>query len=531
MSIGWNGFTTQINNPAEGKFQREQGDNTRALEKALAERAPETVLAPLRAKGAEIVENMFNNYHGPSQIPDPQYDLAKVPRLFLQTIEIEGPIVEWPPASHLALGLMDTTSQDEAGARAIFTKFLPRAYRRPAEKDEVERLVKMVTSTMKKHSLPFRDALRLALQAMLCSPEFTFLQEPKPQTPQQAARPLKGHELATRLSYFLWSTMPDDELFALAASGTLKQPAILRAQVARMLAAPQAHQFVENFAGQWLGVRDFGSVKPDTKEYNAYNHDVELAEAVEPIAFFQEVLAKNLPITSFLDSDFLMLNEHLAKHYGIKDVKGEEFRRVSITPEHHRGGVLGMGGLLTLLADGTRTLPVRRAAWVRGQLLGDPPLPPPPNAGAIQPNAAGQNLSVRERLERHRNEPNCASCHDKLDGYGLALENYDAIGAWRTRQNGEGMRGDKTPKIDPSGKLKSGREFSDLASYKAALLAEKDTFARAFATKLLTYALCRPVGYVDHTTIDQCTAALKADDYRLQALIQAIIASPPFQTH
>ena len=189
-----------------------------------------------------------------------------------------------------------------------------------------------------------------------------------------------------------------------------------------------------------------------------------------------------------------------------------------------------MAGLLTLLADGTRTLPVRRAAWVRGQLLDDPPLPPPPNAGAIQPNAAGQQLTVRERLEKHRNEPNCASCHSKLDSYGLALENYDAIGAWRTKQNGEGMRGGKVPVINPSGTLKSGREFHDVAEYKTALLAEKDKFARAFATKLLTYALCRPVGYVDHSTVDQITAVLAKDDYHIQSLVQAVVASAPFQS-
>jgi len=530
MSIAWNGLTTQINNPEESKFFREQGENSKALEKALAAHAPESEIAPLREKGAALVDNMFNNYHGPSQIPDPQYDMAKVPRLFLQTIEVEGPILEWPPASHVAIGLTDATPQNEAGARAVFTHFIASAYRRPVQADEIERLVHVVTDGMQKRQLPFRDALRMGLQVMLCSPGFTFLQEPKPDTPQQAARPLTGFELANRLSYFLWSTMPDTELFKVAASGQLKFPAVLRAQVSRMLADPKARHFVENFAGQWLGVREFGSVKPDPKEYNGYDHDLELAESAEPIAFFQEVLSKNLPVTNFLDSDFVMVNERLAKHYGIKDVKGADFRPVSIGPEVHRGGVLGMAGLLTLLADGTRTLPVRRAAWVRGQLLDDPPLPPPPNAGAIQPNAAGQNLSVRERLERHRNEPNCASCHDKLDSYGLALENYDAIGGWRTKQNGEGIRGGAAPAINPSGKLKSGREFHDLATYKAALLAEKDKFAHAFVTKMLTYALCRPVGYVDHETVDQVTAALTSDGYKIQTLVQAIAASTPFQS-
>jgi Protein of unknown function (DUF1592)/Protein of unknown function (DUF1588)/Protein of unknown function (DUF1585)/Protein of unknown function (DUF1587)/Protein of unknown function (DUF1595) len=530
MAIAWNGFTTMINNPEEGKLQREQNENTRALEKALAAHAPESELAPLREKGAALVENMYNNYHGPSQIPDPQYDLAKAPRLFLQSIEVEGPIVEWPPAGHAMMGLEDTTRADASGASAVFTQLLPRAYRRPAEPEEIERLVRVVTGAMEKHRLPFRDALRMGLQTMLCSPGFTYLQEPKREESGQDPRPLNGYELANRLSYFLWSTMPDDELFGLAANGQLKNPEILRAQITRMLASPKTRQFVENFSGQWLGVREYGSVKPDPKEYNAYDRDLELAEIEEPLAFFQEVLTKNLPITNFLDSDFITVNERLARHYGIKDAKGDEFRVVPIGPEAHRGGVLGMAGLLTLLADGARTLPVRRAAWVRSQMLDDPPLPPPPNAGAIQPNAAGQRLTVRERLERHRNEPNCASCHDKLDSYGLALENYDAIGAWRTKQNGEGIRGGSAPVIDPSGALKSGREFHDLAGYKSALLAEKDKFARAFATKMLTYALCRPVGYVDHETVDKITNAVAADGYRIQTLVLAIAASEPFQS-
>ena len=223
------------------------------------------------------------------------------------------------------------------------------------------------------------------------------------------------------------------------------------------------------------------------------------------------------------------MSAYVAKQRTASEVKGTEFRAVPNTPEIHRGGVLGMAGLLTLLADGTRTLPVRRAAWVRGQLLDDPPLPPPPNAGAVQPNAAGQHLTVRERLEKHRNEPTCASCHSKLDSYGLALENYDAIGAWRSKQNGESLRGNLCRSCSAS-TLKSGREFHDLTSYKEALLAEKAKFARAMSTKLLTYALCRPVGYVDHVTVAQITSKVIADGYRIQTLVQAVVASAPFQT-
>jgi hypothetical protein len=237
-----------------------------------------------------------------------------------------------------------------------------------------------------------------------------------------------------------------------------------------------------------------------------------------------------LPVTNFLDSQFIVVNERLARHYGIDGVKGDAFRKVALRPDQHRGGVLGMAGLMTLLSDGTRTLPVRRGAWVLEKLLNDPPPPPPPNAGEIQPNTTGARLTVRERLAKHRSEPNCASCHVKLDSYGLALENYDAIGRWREQQNGEGISGPKAPKIDPSGALKSGREFSDLVGYKAALLAEKEKFIRAFSEKLLTYALGRPVGYVDNTTLEQITTTAVKSDHRLQDLIQAVVSSEPFLT-
>ena len=442
---------------------------------------------------------------------------------------MEGPLPkEWPPASHVVLGLDDKTPADEAGLRMIFSRLLPRAYRRIVETEEVDRLVNIAAKAMSDEKLDFKAALGLGLQTMLVSPGFVFLQEPRA-SGESAARPLNDHELACRLSYFLWSSLPDDELFAIAAKGNLRDTATLRAQVTRMLADPKSRSFVENFAGQWLDVELFGSVEP-AKEYKDYDAKLKSSEREEPLAFFQQVLIENLPVTNFLDSQFIVVNERLARHYGIDGVTGDAFQKVALRPEQHRGGVLGMAGLMTLLSDGTRTLPVRRGAWVLEKLLNDPPPPPPPNAGEIQPNTTGARLTVRERLAKHRSEPNCASCHVKLDSYGLALENYDAIGRWREQQNGEGISGPKAPKIDPSGALKSGREFSDLVGYKAALLAEKEKFIRAFSEKLLTYALGRPVGYVDNATLEQITTTAVKSDHRLQDLIQAVVSSEPFLT-
>ncbi|HZK80854.1 MAG TPA: DUF1592 domain-containing protein, partial [Humisphaera sp.] len=463
----------------------------------------------------------------PAHIYNPAMDVEKLPRLQIESIEMEGPIQrDWPPESHKALFFAGDDRKDIAYAREIFTRFLPRAYRRPVTNEEIDAVVETVNDAMTTGKLSFPNAMRLGLQRVLCAPGFLFLEEPAKEARRRA---LTDYELASRLSYFLWSTMPDEALFALAAAGKLHDPATFAAQVRRMLADAKSEQLVHNFAGQWLSVRDFGSVQP-AAEYRDYDRPLERASKQEPYAFFAEVLAKNLPITSFIDSDFVVVNERLAKHYGIEGVTGAEFRRVAIRPENHRGGVLGMCGLMTYLADGTRTLPMHRGSWVLREFFNDPPNNPPANAGEIQPNTSGKNLTVRQRLELHRHDEICASCHFKLDPYGLALENYDAIGAWRERFNGEGFRGDKGPILDVSGTFPDGKKFATLEEYKAGLMSQKDKFARAFAAKLLTYAIGRPVGYTDHETVDGLVDALKKNDYRIQTLIDGIVESEPFRT-
>lgn len=518
-----------------------------AIEQAVTKREPEAKLAALRAERSEA-EKALNSYNGPAYVYNPKFDVEKLPRLFLESIEVEGPIQkDWPPESHKSLFFAGDERTDDAYVREIFAKFLPRAYRRPATEKEVEAVVDVVRKAREMalaapSSKPggktgdddnvnekdaFVAAMRVGLQWVLCSPSHLFINEPA--GADTAPRPLNDYELASRLSYFLWSTMPDEALFASAAAGKLHEPQELAAQVSRMLADPKAEQFVRNFGGQWLSVREYGSVQP-AAEYRDYDMALEAASKQEPLEFFAEVLRANAPITSFLDSDFLVVNERLARHYGIEGVTGTEFRRVAIKPAHHRGGVLGMTGLMTLLADGTRTLPMKRGTWILTNLLNDPPNPPPPNAGEIQPNTSGKNLTVRERLVLHRNDSVCASCHAKLDPFGLALENYDAIGAWRERFNGEGFRGSNGPKLDVSGSFPDGNTFATLEEYKAGLLRQKYRFARAFATKLLTYALGRPVGYSDREQVDELVGVLQKNEYRIQPLLQAIAASRPFTT-
>jgi len=495
------------------------------MEQAATRRAPQAEMDALKLERAGL-EKELNAWTGVANIYNPAMDVEQLPRLQIESIEIEGPIEkEWPPASHKVLFFAGDQRSDAGYVREIFTRFLPRAYRRPVTKLEIDEVVAVVIDAQTKGKLSFHEAMRVGLQRVLCAPGFLFLQEPAGANPQRRA--LNEYELASRISYFLWSTMPDNELFALATAGKLR--ANIAAQMKRMLADPKSSQFVENFAGQWLSVRDYGSIQP-AADYKDYDKPLERASKREPLAFFTEVLAKDLPVTSFLDSDFLMLNDRLAKHYGVEGVSGPEFRRVSIQPGHHRGGVLGMTGLMTFLADGTRTLPMRRGSWVLRELFDDPPNNPPPNAGEIQPNTGGKSLTVRERLELHRRDEICASCHSKLDPFGLALENYDAIGHWRERFNGEGFRGSNAPVLDVSGSFPDGKKFSTLAEYKVGLMAKKDKFARAFSTKLLTYALGRPVGFTDHEVVDSLTATLKKNDYRFQSLIHAIVSSEPFNT-
>jgi Protein of unknown function (DUF1592)/Protein of unknown function (DUF1588)/Protein of unknown function (DUF1585)/Protein of unknown function (DUF1595)/Protein of unknown function (DUF1587) len=515
-----------INEPSYKKLFSRWTQLRGQMEQAAAKRVPEAEMNALKKKRGELEKEM-NAWKGPAHIYNPAMDVEKLARLQIESIEIEGPIQkEWPPPSHKLL-LTGDKGAELTDVRAIFARLLPRAFRRPVTTEEIDAIVAVVKDAQTTGKQSFHESMRTGLQRVLCAPGFLFLGEPAGANAK--ARPLTDHELATRLSYFLWSTMPDEELFTMAVAGKLRDRVAVAAQVKRMLADSKADQLVRNFAGQWLSVREFGSIQP-AADYKNYDKPLDQASRQEPYEFFAHVLNKNLPITSFLDSDFVVVNERLARHYGIDGVKGPEFRRVALKPAHHRGGVLGMAGLMTYLADGTRTLPMRRGTWVLRELFNDPPNNPPPNAGEIQPNTSGKNLTVRQRLELHRKDAICASCHAKLDPYGLALENYDAIGEWRERANGEGFRGPKTPLLDVSGVFPDGKKFATLEEYKAGLMAKKDKFARAFSTKMLTYALCRPIGYTDRNLVDALTEELRRNDYRIQSLIYAIVGSEPFNT-
>lgn len=502
-----------------------------AYSRALETKQPPEVIAAAQKKRDEAYDNLYRfalTFRGPVNHLNPEVDPKDVQHLWYEYIEVEGPLAEWPTKASRELFFKGVESGDLEYTRQIFDRFLPRAYRRPVTAEEVDAQVRRVETMQEKHGKSFPDAVRAVVASVLVSPAFLFLDEPN--GPESKPRQLSDYELANRLSYALWSTLPDAELTQLAAQKRLGDPGVLPAQVKRMLADPRARQFVENFVGQWMRVREFDSVMVDTRQYKDYDNALRDDSLREPYEFFHELLRADLPVLNLIDSEFLVINERLARHYGIDGVQGEQFRRVTLKPEHLRGGILGMAGLLTYLADGTRTLPVRRGAYVLDVLWNTPAALPPPNAGDL-PVIKGKNLTVRQRLEQHRSVAFCASCHNKIDPLGLALENYDAIGAWRERQNGEGRKGSKNdPPIDASGVMPGGQAFQTLPEFKRILLEEKPKFLKGFTEKLLAYALGRPVGATDQELVSGILSDTAKEEQRLQAMIQAIVASRAFQT-
>jgi hypothetical protein len=346
------------------------------------------------------------------------------------------------------------------------------------------------------------------------------------------------------LSYFLWSSLPDAELTTLAAEGRLTQPPMLVEQVDRMLADPQSEGFVQGFAKQWLKIDEISRFMPDQQIYpDFYATDmvgIEQDVKAEPLAFFREILKKDESVASFLDSDWLLLNERLAKLYGIKGVNGRELRRVTLSrdqgaeglsPDLVRGGLLGMAGVHLWGADGSRTKPVERGKYILTVLFNSPPPPPPPNAGEVEPNLSGQILTVRERLGKHRAQTTCNNCHRRIDPYGLALENFNVIGVWRDRMDGEkplSHWGDNRPAIESQGTLPNGREFTNFVEFKQALCEQQDRFVRALAEKLLTYALGRTLEASDRPTVDQIVTSAHSPQPTLRLLIRGIVASDVF---
>ncbi len=469
------------------------------------------------------------------------------PGLAVEWVEIEGPINDvWPPESHRRIfgGLpqapapkrdqstrVEVTSTDPStDAARILRAFARRAFRRPVTDSELKPILSLVEQRMAE-KYTFEQAVRVGLAAVLVSPDFLFLRE----------RPgrLDDFALASRLSYFLWSSMPDEPLLALAESGKLGDETVLRGQVDRMLRNPKAAAFTENFTGQWLGLRDIDFTTPSHILYPEFDDMLKVSMLRETHLFFEEVLKDDLSLANFVASDFTMLNGRLAKHYGIPGVDGWAFKKTTLPPGSHRGGLLTMASVLKVTANGTSTSPVMRGAWVLDRILGAPTPPPPENVGSIEPDIRGAT-TIREQLAKHRQLESCASCHVKIDPAGFALESFDVIGGWRDhyRASGNGkpvtIDGRKMPylhgkPVDPADVLPDGRAFKDIDELKQLLLADKDGLARALTKRLVTYATGAPADSVDQPAVETIVAKARVKDYGFRTLIHEVVQSELFR--
>jgi hypothetical protein len=407
-------------------------------------------------------------------------------------------------------------------ARKIMAQFLRRAYRRPVQDTDVDRYLKLFDRAEGKGA-DFEASVRLMVKAALVSPHFLFRieQDQAAKGSEQGYR-VSDHELAVRLSYFLWSTMPDAELFTLAEQKKLSDPAELEKQVKRMLADPKGRALTDYFAVQWLQLRKLEFARPSTDYFPTFTRTLRRAMHDETATFFDKLRTDDRSILELLDADYTYVNEELARHYKLEGVKGPEMRRVELKPGDHRGGLLGMGSILALTSHTSRTSPTMRGKWVVEVVFGTPPPPPPPDAGMLKEGRKKGEApkTLRELLAQHATQPSCAACHRKIDPLGFALDSYDAVGRWRQDNGGE--------PIDTAGRLPTGEKFNGPQELKQVLLKNSDAFTRNLAEQLLVYALGRDLQYYDECAIRDVTAALKKNDQRFSALVLGIVKSYPF---
>jgi len=438
--------------------------------------------------------------------------------VLLDWIEWEGPILTEAEKARRKGLLPPDDATPEAVAEHL-RRFAERAWRRPVLAEELDQYLQSYLTERKAGEKP-ADAYRVALRGVLTSRHFIYLVEGD--TPARGR--LTQPELASRLSYFLWSSMPDEGLFTAAKEGRLSGDGLTK-EVERMLADGKAGRFVDDFTRQWLQLHRVGMFPPDKKLYPAYEHWLETSLKAEPVEFFRELFAKNLSVDAFIDSDWTMANARLCEFYGLPEPKTTGFQRVSLKPGDHRGGLLTMGAVLGLTSDGTRHRPIHRGVWLSETIFGKSPPPPPANVPPIEPpTPQSPKLSLRDKLEAHSQNPNCASCHAKIDPLGFVWDNYDAIGQWRDVEKvPAGLGAD--PTIDPTGELPDGRAFKDPRGFKQLLLADRDAVAKAFIEHLCTYALRRVLTFDDKEDVDAIVAEAKKHDYRIKDIVKAVATS------
>jgi hypothetical protein len=509
---------------------------------------------------------LFRSRPGAGRWQNPLAEKDGQPGVVFRWLEVEGPIYDqWPPAGHKLLfgdlpvvarksapdnpgetnrfgqrrfrpppGVDVVSQKPMADAERLLREFLQHAYRRPADKADLKRFLPVVRDALKKGN-NFTDAMLAGYTAVLCSPEFICLEE-KPGR-------LDDYSLASRLSFFLWNTAPDDELRAVTARGELHKPDVLRAQTERLLCHPKSRQFVDAFLDYWLDLRKMLATAPDANLYGDYYLDDLLIESAqsETQLFFAELLRNNLPARSLVASDFAMLNERLAAHYGLSPVQGVALRRTPLPKDCVRGGLMTQAAVLKVTANGTTTSPVLRGAWIMERILGQKPPPPPPSVPAVEPDIRGA-VTIRQQLDQHRTLETCAACHAKIDPAGFALENFDVMGGWRERYRSEAggepaqgiaKSGQKLAfhyalPVDASGELPDGRKFRDIGEFKQLLLDNEEQLARNLAQQLIVYATGAPIRFSDRPAIGKILANSRPGGYGVRTLVHEIVQSELF---
>lgn len=485
---------------------------------------PDTIELKVTVKAGErtIAVAFLNDFYDPNAEKREDRDR----NFYLDSLKIVGPI-GWKPAnlpeSHKRIIFIEPspTLLRRDATRQIAERFATKAFRRPVTSDELSRLTRLARVAVDRGA-NFEESVQFMLQGILCSPHFLFKVELDPVEPTAPEiRDLNDYELATRLAYFLWSSLPDDELLDLAKKGELRKNDNLQKQVRRMLQDSRSAALVDNFAGQWLELRRLADVQPDKSLFPAFDAKLRTAMRRETELFFGTIIREDRSVLELISADYTFLNGPLARHYGIQGVEGDEFRKVSLAGTD-RGGLLTQASILTITSNPTRTSPVKRGKWVLENLLNDPPPPPPPNVPELKEGEKGALMgTLRQKMEQHRVNPGCASCHQRMDPLGFALEKYDAVGALRFKE------GDSP--IDDSGELPGGVKFSGSKGLRELLATQKKgNFVRCLAEKMLTYALGRGLEHYDRCAVDKLVEALEKNNYRFSALVVAIAESDPF---
>ena len=482
---------------------------------------PRTVVATFLSEGESEDDNILQPFERANLDPLDFRGLPAVDR-----VTIAGPLhATGPgdtPSRRLIFSCRPTTHAEELPcARKIISTLARRAYRRPVNDNDLETLLSFYQRGRNEGGT-FDSGIEAAIQLILASPEFLFRFEPDPPTlAAGASYRLSDLELASRLSFFLWSTVPDDQLLNLAALGKLRDPGVLDQQVKRMLADPKSKALVDNFADQWLYLRNLKNINPDFETFPDFDDNLRQAMKHETDLFFADIIQEDHSVLDLLNANYTFINERLARHYGIPNIYGTDFRRVNIADDRRRG-LLGQASILTITSYANRTSPVQRGKWILTNLIGMPPDPPPPNVPALKEHAdPGTLTSLRQRLEEHRKNPACAGCHKVMDPIGFSLENFDAVGQWRTDDEGA--------KIDPSGVMFNGSKLDGPVALRNILMAKPDIFASVLTEKLMIYALGRGVQYYDMPAVRAIVRDAARNDYRFSSIVLGIVKSTPFE--